>query len=292
MSYEIRNTLVLILILALLSGGGYFGLHLRYDDDLTSLAQEIEKRQKEFSKLEGFLADLDYYYGEIKTEETKLVNYPKILLHSEAIHQTYQYLEYLDRMGTFFDFTFILMDIKAKGDIVNASYQLSGEGKFQKLVAFMIRLEKLKPIYRIDYFRMQNKNDPDDEDLLRVDLRLTGVFSNEDRAKAVSVHSFRNQPKYNLHKFDPFNPLVLRKLPPNDRNLPVVEKCTLVAITGNLAYIKDQSNTLKKMKSGDEVYLGYLARIDVNNGTVTFEMDRGGIEDTYVLNLNSTIKGD
>ncbi len=288
MSYKIRNTLILILILLLICGGGYLGLHIRYDEKIEILAQQIEQKKKEFSKLERYLADLDYYYEEIKTNQEKYKSYPKILLPTYEIHQTYRYLEYLDRLGTFFNFTFVLADIKEKNDYAEAIYQLSGEGKFPKLAAFFMRLEKLKPIFRIDNFRMRNKEDLNDENLLQVDLQLTGLFSNEDRAKAFSIHSFRTQPQYTLLRYDPFIPLVLRKLPPNSDNLPIVEKCNLIAITGNVAYIKDQTNNLLNMKAGDKIYLGYLAKVNINKGTVTFKMDRGGIKDTVVLNLNPT----
>jgi len=288
MSYEIRNTLILILILLLMCGGGYLGLHLRYDEKIEVLAQQIEQKKKEFSRLEGYLADLDYYYEEIKTNKERLKSYPKILLPTTEIHQTYRYLEYLDRLGTFFNFTFVLSDIKEKNDHTEAVYQLSGEGKFPKLAAFFMQLEELKPIYRIDNFRMRNKEDLNDENLLRVDLRLTGLFSKKEGAKAFSIHSFRAQPRYTLLRYDPFMPLILRRLPPNSDNLPIVEKCNLIAITGNVAYIKDQSNNLLKMKAGDKIYLGYLSKVDINKGTVTFKMDRGGIKDTVVLNLNPT----
>lgn len=288
MSYGIRNTLILILILLLMCGGGYLGLHLRYDEEIEVLAQQIEQKKKEFSKLEGYLADLDYYYEEIKTNQERLKSYPKILLPTVEIHQTYRYLEYLDRLGTFFNFTFVLADIKEKKGYAEAIYQLSGEGIFPKLAAFFMRLEKLKPIYRIDNFRMRSKEDLSDENLLQVDLQLTGLFSNEDRAKTFSIHSFRTQPKYTLLHYDPFMPLILKRLPPNSDNLPIVEKCNLIAITGNVAYIKDQSNNLLKMKAGDKIYLGYLANVNLNRGTVTFKMNRGGIKDTVVLNLNPT----
>ncbi|MCK4296521.1 MAG: hypothetical protein KAW56_13285 [Candidatus Marinimicrobia bacterium] len=288
MSYGIRNTLILILILLLMCGGGYLGLHLRYDEEIEVLAQQIEQKKKEFSKLEGYLADLDYYYEEIKTNQERLKSYPKILLPTVEIHQTYRYLEYLDRLGTFFNFTFVLADIKEKKGYAEAIYQLSGEGIFPKLAAFFMRLEKLKPIYRIDNFRMRSKEDLSDENLLQVDLQLTGLFSNEDRAKTFSIHSFRTQPKYTLLRYDPFMPLILKRLPPNSDNLPIVEKCNLIAITGNVAYIKDQSNNLLKMKAGDKIYLGYLANVNLNRGTVTFKMNRGGIKDTVVLNLNPT----
>jgi len=288
MSYGIRNTLILILILLLMCGGGYLGLHLQYDEKIEALAQQIEQKKKEFSKLEGYLADLDYYSEEIKTNQKRLKSYPKILVPAVEIHQTYQYLEYLDHLGTFFNFTFVLADIKEKNDYAEAIYQLSGEGKFPKMAAFLRRLEELKPIYRIDNFRIRNKEDLNDENLLRVDLQLTGLFSKEDRTKAFSIHSFRNQPKYTLLPYDPFMPLILRRLPPNSDNLPIIEKCNLIAITGNVAYIKDQSNNLLKMKAGNKIYLGYLAKVNINRGTVIFKMNRGGIKDTVVLKLNPT----
>ncbi|HCK99983.1 MAG TPA: hypothetical protein DHW42_07780 [Candidatus Marinimicrobia bacterium] len=288
MSYEIRNTLILILILLLMCGGGYLGLHLRYDKNIEVLAQQIEQKKEEFSKLEGYFADLDYYNEEVKTNQERLKSYPKILLPATEIHQTYRYLEYLDQLGTFFNFTFITTAIKEKNDYAEAVYQLSGEGKFPKMAAFLMRLEELKPIYRIDNFRLRSKEDLNDENLLRVDLQLTGLFSKEDKAKAYSIHSFRTQPEYTLLPYDPFMPLILKRLPPNIDNLPIVEKCKLIAITGNVAYIKDQSNNLLKMKAGHKIYLGYLARVNINRGTVTFKMNRGGIKDTVVLKLNPT----
>ncbi len=91
-----------------------------------------------------------------------------------------------------------------------------------------------------------------------------------------------------LTNYDPFRPLVLASLPPNIYNRVNVDRSKLIALTSKSAFIQDQKGELKEMKVGDKIYLGFLSRIDLNNGKVIFNLNKGGIYSTATLNLANT----
>lgn len=91
-----------------------------------------------------------------------------------------------------------------------------------------------------------------------------------------------------LTKYDPFKPLILSQLPPNLEGLLNVDQAKLVALTNKSAFIIDQKGEMKEMKVGSKVYLGYLSKIDLNRGKVIFELNKGGIYSTVVLQLANT----
>ena len=88
-----------------------------------------------------------------------------------------------------------------------------------------------------------------------------------------------------LTNYDPFKPLILSQLPPNLEGLLNVDQAKLVALTNKSAFIIDQKGNMSEMKVGSKVYLGYLSKIDLTRGKVIFEMNKGGIYSTAVLNL-------
>ena len=51
------------------------------------------------------------------------------------------------------------------------------------------------------------------------------------------------------------------------------------------AILVDHLGKIHVLKEGDEVYLGYLTKIDVPNNRVEFTLNKGGIVERYSLTL-------
>jgi hypothetical protein len=84
---------------------------------------------------------------------------------------------------------------------------------------------------------------------------------------------------------NPFVPYVYRELPPNTRGLLEVERADLKAIIPGRAFVADHTGKIHVLKEGDEVYLGYVTKIDVEKNQVEFTLNKAGIVEKFVLKL-------
>ncbi len=82
-----------------------------------------------------------------------------------------------------------------------------------------------------------------------------------------------------------FRPLIY-ELPPNTENLVDIAHSRLVGLTENRIYIRDQDDQLTVLKPGDQVYSGWLSRIDQSQGRASFTLDRGGVFETVHFTIS------
>lgn len=411
MSYSVRNSIILALILVLFAGGGYLWLYLKFEENAISLLDQVTSKEKTLADLEAATADYEYFQDALYKTKTQLEYYPKLLPPESAIQGTYRFLDKLSTRRASFNYDFRFVGIKREPGAIKASYVLTGEGKFSNIANFIFRLEHGKPIYKIENltFKRKQARGKESSDLVEVNMQLTGLFNDKENQtdsevarmfeKALIIPGMRlkilqeskhtemqyhtvqagetlkkiardylgstnrwqeifklNSPpiknphliyrgqslkimekmvdddylihevkpgetlrsladqylndenkwreiyKWNqdrienqipddiLTSYDPFKPLILSNLPPNIHDLLNVDQSKLVALTNKSAFIQDQKGVMQEMQVGDKVYLGYLSKIDLNRGKVTFELNKGGIYSTSTLNLTSTGK--
>ena len=64
-----------------------------------------------------------------------------------------------------------------------------------------------------------------------------------------------------------------------------VERSDLKAVIPGKAFVLDQANSIRTMQEGDEVYLGYVTRIDPEAGRMECTLNKGGIIEKVELNI-------
>ena len=84
---------------------------------------------------------------------------------------------------------------------------------------------------------------------------------------------------------DPFMPVISAGLPPNLHGLVEVERSDLKAVIPGKAFVLDQDNTIRTMQEGDEVYLGYVTKVDPEGGRLECTLNKGGIIEKVALNI-------
>ena len=82
---------------------------------------------------------------------------------------------------------------------------------------------------------------------------------------------------------DFFKPLISSEPPANLRGLVDVERSDLRAVMTDKIFIVDENGKAHMLSVGDEVYLGYLTRIDQDKNEAEFTLNKGGIIDRVVL---------
>jgi hypothetical protein len=110
--------------------------------------------------------------------------------------------------------------------------------------------------------------------LVTFDMVVHAYFSNV----AELASSMGERPiRPNTLNVDPFHPVIASGIPPNLRDLVEIERADLKAVIPGKAFVLDQNNDIQTLNEGDEVYLGYVTRIDPEVGRLECTLNKGGI---------------
>jgi hypothetical protein len=86
--------------------------------------------------------------------------------------------------------------------------------------------------------------------------------------------------------YDAFYPLIRNEIPPNIDELLDVQGASLLALIPEGAFIADSKGNTYLIWEGEQVYLGYLTKIDYQNSRVSFILNKGGIIEKMDLELD------
>jgi hypothetical protein len=168
-------------------------------------------------------------------------------------------------------------------------YKVSGGGYFNDIYRLIYAIEQSKELKKIPTISLSNliKTDEDGIPLFMVNFELTVqvYFSSDSRfAPAEFVeNNLSTGPIY-----DVFYPLIRNEIPPNVDNLLDVQGAKLLALIPEGAFVADTKGNTYLVWEGEQVYLGYLTKIDYNNNTVGFILNKGGIIEKLALELDRT----
>ena len=108
---------------------------------------------------------------------------------------------------------------------------------------------------------------------------------NDDYASAnYKENSLTTNSLYNI-----FYPLIRDDIPPNTEELLDVQTAQLLALIPDGAYVSDASGKTHLLWEGDEVYLGYLTKIDSTTNDVKFVLNKGGVIEKVTLTLEQNL---
>ena len=289
MSYAIRNTLVLFVVLLIFLGAGWGWLEFSYGETLAKLEFELKTKEARLSHLETVLADYDYMQDKLTSTLRRWEFYPKSLLEESSIQETYRYLESIAGRRASFDYEFKLSKIVNEGEIVYANYQLKGQGQYGNIYRFIQYLERSKPLYKIESLDLSRPSGSRSlQGGVDITIKFKGIFASENNTNLTREgDQFKLAGVQYSSSYDPFKPFILNILPPNTGNLLEVERAKVIAIMKGIVYIQGRSGDMKTLRVGDRVYLGILEKIDLRNREVVFTMNRGGIFDKVTLRLEN-----
>ncbi len=168
-------------------------------------------------------------------------------------------------------------------------YKISGGGYFNDVYHLIYAIEQSKELKKIPSVSLSNliKTDEDGipEFMVNFELTVQVYFSSDSRfAPAEFVeNNLSTGPIY-----DVFYPLIRNEIPPNIDNLLDVQGAKLLALIPEGAFVADTKGNTYLVWEGEQVYLGYLTKIDFNNNTVGFILNKGGIIEKVSLELDRT----
>jgi hypothetical protein len=285
MKYSIRNTIILLLTLIIMVGGGWLYIHNRFDEEIQNTRATLNQKQIELEEVQNLADQFSVAQANYNDVVYTRENYPKELFPSHSSSDLYNYLQEINEDISFTELNYSLSDSVLNDDhgIINAT--IDGEGNYQNLTNFLYRIEYSRPLVQIHSVQLNNMSEL--ENLNRVTFQINvGAYYRRGNWTTYRADLDTSTPLGSI-SHNPYYPLI-RPIPPNDENLPDVEASRLIALTGRTAHIIDQTGVLKRLSVGDRVYLGQLSRISLNTNEAVFQLNRGGIMDTVTLSLSQS----
>ena len=292
MNRKLKNTFALLGVLILLGvlGFGYIYLFqkpslinktielnslkaLSYDPNV--LNQQLKDKIVKAAKLDSILS-------------ARKFNVPKDL----SSIKFYDFLNLLNaRLSDKAKFNIEFLTQKTDKEFFYYDFRVSGYGSYNDLFQIIYGIEESKELKKITKLNLSNyvlaPANEEPEFLVNFTMNVSVYFSSNDRF-ATSTYSENNLSAPKL--YDIFYPLIRTEIPPNINGLLDVQGAQLLALVPDGAFLADARGNSFLLIEGDEVYLGYLTTIDYKWKKVTFILNKGGIVETVVLNLDRTLK--
>lgn len=170
-------------------------------------------------------------------------------------------------------------------------YKVSGHGDFNEVYRLINSIEESKELKKVNSVAMTNLIYTDNEEiphfLVNYNMVVDVYYSNDDRFATSEV---KENDLAARTLYDAFYPLIRNEIPPNLEGLLDVQGAKLLAIIPEGAFIADSKGNTYLVWEGEEVYLGYLTKIDYDNNRVSFILNKGGIIERVDLDLEKEQK--
>lgn len=166
-------------------------------------------------------------------------------------------------------------------------YRLTGSGFYNEVYRLIYSIEKSKELKKIKTLNLGNliKTDEDGIPLFLVNFEMNAqvYFSSDNRfaPEEFVENNLASGPIY-----DAFYPLIRNEIPPNVDELLDVQGAKLLALIPEGAFIADTHGNTYLVWEGEQVYLGYLTKIDYEENNVSFILNKGGIIEKVNLELD------
>ncbi|HUI30456.1 MAG TPA: hypothetical protein VLX91_09590 [Candidatus Acidoferrales bacterium] len=290
MSYALRNTIVLAAFLAVIGGVGFY---------LTGVVQPKEKAKfvAEGKKLDAVISERPALESELKNSQQKLADMKskyskkfKVIPTNDTTALTYAYLNRVMDASGFVKFDMLYQGAKSFDKYGYNDYNLKGETSYENLFKFIWYLEHARLLYKIEDLTLSGHEVREETEekpttIVPFTMQLHAYYSS-----AAGITSESTGPDQTFYKtvgvgLNFLKPLISSEPPPNLRGLVDVERSDLRAVMSDKIFIVDQNGKGYILRVGDEVYLGYLTKIDANKNEAEFTLNKGGIIDRQTLKV-------
>lgn len=292
MNKKLRSTLglVALLIIILAVGGIYLFMFQR---------GAINERQEKLNELNANVFDPEELIKRYQSLEKRSAELDSILsARTFNIPQNISSIKFFNFINNivsnFSPYTQVnieyLDQVKDKEFFVH-QYKLSGSGYFNEVYSLIYAIEQSKELKKINKLKLGNliRTDKDGVPLFLVSFDLNAqIYYSADNRFAPAVSQENNLATGPL--YDAFYPLIRNEIPPNVDNLLDVQGAKLLALIPEGAFVADTKGNTYLVWEGEQVYLGYLTKIDYDNNTVSFILNKGGIIEKVTLELEKTSK--
>jgi hypothetical protein len=290
MNKKLRSTLVLLafLFFILIAGGAY--LYFVQGKKLDEKREKLKELQAKALDPQELLAQYQELLVKSNRLDSILANREFNIPQNLSSIKFYNYVNnitngFSDKAQVNIEF----LEQKQEKEFFYHEYKLTGFGYFNEVYNLIFAIEHSKELKKVVNVSLGNLVQTKDEDvpvyLVSFTLTAKAYFSRDNRfAPATYVENNLGAPTL----YDAFYPLIRNEIPPNVDELLDVQGATLLALIPEGAFIADSKGNTYLIWEGEQVYLGYLTKIDYQNSRVSFILNKGGIIEKMDLELDRT----
>jgi len=287
MNRKLKNTLVLIVLFVLIVAAGIVYNYIIQKNS-------ISDRETRLSKLKTF----NYQTSEITKQLEDLsqrANVLDSLLASRRFNipfnlSSIKFFNFMNSISTSFSpvtkFNVEYIDKFDVKDFTYYEYKITGNGEYNDIFKIIYSIEHSKELKKIKSITISNTVSSDEnktpEFLVRCTIIANVYFAHNDRFSTKKL--FENDLTSST-QYDVFYPLIRTEIPPNNEGLLDVQGAKLLALIPEGAFLTDTGGKTYLLWEGEQIYLGYLTKIDYENNTVKFIINKGGIIENISLSL-------
>lgn len=282
MSYGLRNTLILLFFLLLINGSGFAYFHFFQKVEIEELEERQDRLEQEYQQSVE-TAEMVPMLREQFEEATSIIeNFNKTIFSNNNADEVFRYLTLINA-GTNINFNFTFRDSTSSEQYGIIDSEITGTGPYRNVVRFINAIEYSEPVQRINNITLTPAGESEGYQNVNFTFNLQShydrvdVFDNNNRTPDIAFRS--NQSNHN-----PYYPLI-RNIPENEDDLPDVEASRLIGVRANAIYLIDQNGRMITLRENDNVYLGRVEDINMQQGSATFRLNKGGIIDVVTLEV-------
>jgi hypothetical protein len=287
-SYKIRNSIVLgVLLLLVIGVGGYITMFYQ-PRKITGYNIEVKKIQAQLSDNSQQMAAIGAMESTLRETILRWENRTKEFSGTDAASDTYTFLsDAMDESGSKnLKVNVAFTGTKTASKQINYNtYKIDGTSEFENIFRFIWLIENGRRLYKIHDVVLKSAERPDAERAgvrLAFEFELQSYFTNE---KSLSQPVMRPDSTPQPITSNAFMPLIFATVPQNTRNLVDPRNILVKALSSTRALVQTEDGHLITLKLGSEVYLGRVSSLNVREGSVTFSMNRGGIADVITKSI-------
>lgn len=287
MSRKIVNTLMLLAIFIVISGvGGYFTFfHQR--GIIKEKEKTINMLKARMSNKESLLATLNERKQRADELDSILAlrkfNIPFMLTQSK-------FYDFVNKVSSNFEpesYVNITFDnVVTEGSFQYYVYSLAGTAYFNDFYKLIYAIEESKELKKIRSITLTNfvmvEANGSADYMVNFSIKASVYFASNNlfTTALIKENNLIPNPIYDI-----FYPGIRNEIPPNLDNLLDVQTAQLLALIPDGAFLVDAKGKTFLLWEGDEVYLGYVTKIDYEKNEVQFILNKGGIIERVKLTL-------
>lgn len=290
MSYALKNTIVLAGFLVVIFGVGFYLTRVSQPGEEQKLKTEVASLERTINERPAVEAQLKESQQRLNKMRETFAHRFKVIPTNDTTALTYAYLNRIMGASGFVKFDMLYQGKKDFKQYGYDTYNLKGETSYGNLFRFIWYLEHARLMYKVGDLSLtglevRDKTSERPQTVIPFTMELRAYYSSVTGIS--SEHTGADPTLYrNVNVgLNFFRPLISTEPPANVHGLVDVERSDLQAVMPDKVFIVDQNGVGHILKVGDEVYLGYLTKIDPNKNEAQFTLNKGGIIDRVTLKV-------